>query len=625
LCTASGGSPNWIALTNGQIVIGSTSGAPAAGSLTSTGSSLTITGGSNTINLEVSAAQDISNAVVLVPSFSSRNVIAPTTADLTGLIVKASSGSFSTAHEVFAIQNSAATASPFSVYRSASAAYALRLNTNANTSIGSGTYGSITMDSNSNRVTGSINTSSSTLAAGGNIYTNAGAASGALTGGAGGNILLTGGGSVGNNTGGNSGSINLSGAADDGISAFVFDGGSITMTGTNGGAAGSINLSGGTGYAGGNAGGSITMVGGAGAGTSTAGSITTSGGNTAGGSGGSITTSGSGANAGGAINTAGGATAAGGSITTNNGGGSINTTGNGSIQLGVSATRTTLNGSGSAVTVTLPATTTTLVGLAGTQTITGAKTFNASALLVNGSGATTTLASAAASSGKTVTFPNITGSTLLFSNTTSAATNTQSAQTSGTAVFLSISLGAHTGQTASTEVNDLDINLNRTVTWAAGALTTQRAIRIQAPTYAFASSSTLTTASTVAISGAPVTGTNATLTNSYALNIESGGTRFGGSIVFNRTTTATSYSVLTTDYIIAVTSTASARTITLPTAVNATGRKYVIKDESGGAATNNITINTTSSQTIDGASTKTISSNYGSATVYSDGSNWFSI
>jgi hypothetical protein len=141
----------------------------------------------------------------------------------------------------------------------------------------------------------------------------------------------------------------------------------------------------------------------------------------------------------------------------------------------------------------------------------------------------------------------------------------------------------------------------------------------------FASSSTLTTASTVAISGAPVTGTNATLTNSYALNIESGGTRFGGSIVFNRTTTATSYSVLTTDYIIAVTSTASARTITLPTAVNATGRKYVIKDESGGAATNNITINTTSSQTIDGASTKTISSNYGSATVYSDGSNWFSI
>lgn len=58
---------------------------------------------------------------------------------------------------------------------------------------------------------------------------------------------------------------------------------------------------------------------------------------------------------GGNINTSGGVAAVGGSINTSNGGGSINTTGTGSIQLGVSATRTTLNGNGTAArTVTLP-------------------------------------------------------------------------------------------------------------------------------------------------------------------------------------------------------------------------------------------------------------------------------
>ena len=59
--------------------------------------------------------------------------------------------------------------------------------------------------------------------------------------------------------------------------------------------------------------------------------------------------------AGGSINTSGGEYG-GGSINTSNGGGSINTTGVGSIQLGVTGTRTTLNGSASGTdkTITLP-------------------------------------------------------------------------------------------------------------------------------------------------------------------------------------------------------------------------------------------------------------------------------
>ncbi len=57
--------------------------------------------------------------------------------------------------------------------------------------------------------------------------------------------------------------------------------------------------------------------------------------------------------------------------------------------------------------------------------------------------------------------------------------------------------------------------------------------------------------------------------------------------------------------------------------VERVNQKALIKDESGGAATNNITIATTSSQTIDGASTKVINTNYGVARVFSNGSNWF--
>jgi hypothetical protein len=97
----------------------------------------------------------------------------------------------------------------------------------------------------------------------------------------------------------------------------------------------------------------------------------------------------------------------------------------------------------------------------------------------------------------------------------------------------------------------------------------------------------------------------------------------GGQIV-KRTATATSYNVLSTDYLIAVTSTASARTITLPaaSATNA-GQVYYVKDESGGAGTNNITVNVSGGGNIDGASSIAIDQNYGLLMFYSSGSAWF--
>ena len=91
-----------------------------------------------------------------------------------------------------------------------------------------------------------------------------------------------------------------------------------------------------------------------------------------------------------------------------------------------------------------------------------------------------------------------------------------------------------------------------------------------------------------------------------------------------RTTVSnTAYTASTTDYLIGYTSLSAAQTVTLPTAVGVTGQQYIIKDETGNAGSDNITVAASGSQTIDGASSKTISTGYGYLKIYSNGSNWF--
>jgi hypothetical protein len=100
-----------------------------------------------------------------------------------------------------------------------------------------------------------------------------------------------------------------------------------------------------------------------------------------------------------------------------------------------------------------------------------------------------------------------------------------------------------------------------------------------------------------------------------------------GSIRFKRTVVSTTpYTILASDNIIGVTGPASARSLTLPSAASTpAGQMYIISDESGTAAANNITINRAGTDTIEGATTKVIALNYAAVRLYSDGvSKWFS-
>ncbi len=108
--------------------------------------------------------------------------------------------------------------------------------------------------------------------------------------------------------------------------------------------------------------------------------------------------------------------------------------------------------------------------------------------------------------------------TLTLKGAPSNAVITQSAASSGTSQSLLLTGGAHTNQTASTEITDVNFALARTLQHATGAITTNRSFRIDGPTHSFVAASTMTEADTLAISQ-PAAGTNATITNRNALRL----------------------------------------------------------------------------------------------------------
>jgi hypothetical protein len=83
--------------------------------------------------------------------------------------------------------------------------------------------------------------------------------------------------------------------------------------------------------------------------------------------------------------------------------------------------------------------------------------------------------------------------------------------------------------------------------------------------------------------------------------------------------TTPTYTALATDYMLCVDTATSAVTITLP--IGILGTVYMIKDCSGNADTNNITIQGTGGQLVDGSSAL-INTPYGNVQVIFNGTEW---
>lgn len=89
------------------------------------------------------------------------------------------------------------------------------------------------------------------------------------------------------------------------------------------------------------------------------------------------------------------------------------------------------------------------------------------------------------------------------------------AATTGAHRFFDITPLSNTGQTLSTEIPGFNW-ATFTRQWATGAITNQREFTINAPTYGFVAASVITNAATLYVSGSPIAGTNATITNGWA-------------------------------------------------------------------------------------------------------------
>ena len=108
---------------------------------------------------------------------------------------------------------------------------------------------------------------------------------------------------------------------------------------------------------------------------------------------------------------------------------------------------------------------------------------------------------------------------------------------------------------------------------------------------------------------------------------DGGGVLFDAGVRFNRVAVNDAdriNTVLSADHIVAFIALTAQRTYQISSEdIAQAGRVFIVKDESGGARTNNIVITTEGSETIDGAASVTISADYGAITLYSNGSNLF--
>lgn len=119
-----------------------------------------------------------------------------------------------------------------------------------------------------------------------------------------------------------------------------------------------------------------------------------------------------------------------------------------------------------------------------------------------------------------------------------------------------------------------------------------------------------------AFGGFTVSGDGTLDTSTGALTIS----KIGGVPVSSNYVAKTgAYAIGASDFVINCT--ANTFTVTLPTAVSVAGKQYCVKNSGTGV----ITIATTSSQTIDGVTSKVLAVQYESLWVMSNGANWIII
>lgn len=125
------------------------------------------------------------------------------------------------------------------------------------------------------------------------------------------------------------------------------------------------------------------------------------------------------------------------------------------------------------------------------------------------------------------------GGSTTFPSATLASTIvvTQAALSSGSRGEVLINTASHTAQTASTERVGFYYK-TATVQFATGAKTNQREWLIEAPTYSAVGATTITNGATFALSGAPIAGTNVTITNPYTFWAMAGISKFDGRLQF---------------------------------------------------------------------------------------------
>jgi hypothetical protein len=116
------------------------------------------------------------------------------------------------------------------------------------------------------------------------------------------------------------------------------------------------------------------------------------------------------------------------------------------------------------------------------------------------------------------------------------------------------------------------------------------------------------------------------LTGAFGLRFESDRLALAGGLQLSRTTTNATLTASTKTYYIGVDTTNNVVDIRLPSAsLLLDGQTYVVKDEGGGANSNNITLLASGTDTIDGQNSIVLESPYASLHLYCNGSNKYFI